>query len=800
MPVERSEEPEHFDDLALERLFACLPTPAWTFDRETLRILAVSDGALQVYGYTREEFLALTLRDLREPSEVQAMEARVRALQSDDGPVAHSLWRHRTRDGTPIDVDIVSRPIVVGGRPARLVAAQVVTDRERTIEALRRSEASLASAQQRAQIGSWEIETSTGATAYSAQMYRLLGRDPALGPPDFEGFMAQVDARDVAGLRTHYRRAVREGRPVRFAFRLRRADGELRWMEAVSDARAEPPRDGAQGVALRGTLQDVTERRAAEEALRQSEERWKFAIQGAGDAVWDYDVETGEEYVTRRWPEMLGYAADEPFDASYQAWADRVHPEDRPAVLAYVQAHLEGRAPAYRSEYRARCKDGSWKWIAVRGVVVERRPDGRPRRMVGTRSDIDDLKRAQAHERELEEQLRQSQKMESLGTLAGGIAHDFNNILGAMLGHLQLAREEAGAGHPLQPRREQIERSGRRARELVQQILAFSRKQPQAFSPIALRPLVADTLGLMRAMLPAAAQLESELADEPLWIEANAIQLQQVLMNLATNAWHALEDRPGRIVVRLARAGADGVAAPPPGGRGPRPHARLTVEDSGCGMDAATLLRVFEPFFTTKPVGRGTGLGLAVAHGIVASHGGTIAIDSAPGRGTTVAIHLPLADAPAPHVSEPTPPWPAEANGTGQRILVVDDDEVMALLLAELLARAGYRVTTQRDAPSALAALQAEPEGYDLVLTDFNMPNGSGLAVAGELARRHAGLPVVIVSGYVTDELRAEAARLGVRALLHKESSAETLTATVQRLLGEPPRAGPWPASRLQDG
>jgi len=799
MPDERPEEPERFDDLELERLFACLPAPAWVFDRETLRILAVSDGALRVYGYTHEEFLALTLRDLRDPSDVAAMEARVRTLPPGNGPVAHSLWRHRTRDGTPIDVDIVSRAIIVRGRPARLVAAQVVTDRERTIEALRRSEASLASAQQRAQIGSWEIETTTRATAYSAQMYRLLGRDPALGPPDFEGFMAMVDPRDEQGLRAHYRRAVREGRPQRFAFRLRRADGELRWMEAMSDAHSEPPRDGAQGIVLRGTLQDVTDRRAAEEALRQSEERWKFAIQGAGDAVWDYDVETGAEYVTRRWPEMLGYAADESFDASYRSWAERIHPEDRTAVLANVQAHLEGRTPSYRSEYRARCKDGRWKWIAVRGVVVERGPEGRPRRMVGTRSDIDDLKRARAHEHELEEQLRQSQKMESLGTLAGGIAHDFNNILGAMLGHLQLAREEAGAEHPLQPRLEQIERSGRRARELVQQILAFSRKQPQAFSLIALRPLVVDTLALMRSMLPASAQLEAELADEPLWAEANATQLQQVLMNLATNAWHALEGQPGRIVVRLARAGMDG-AAPPPAGLGLQPHARLTVEDSGCGMDAATLPRVFEPFFTTKPVGRGTGLGLAVAHGIVASHGGAIAIDSAPGRGTTVAIHLPLADTPAAHAGEPAPPRRAAANGAGQRILVVDDDEVMALLLAELLARAGYRVATQHDAPSALAALRADPDGYDLVLTDFNMPNGWGLAVAGEIARLRAGLPVVIVSGYVTDELRAEATRLGVRELLHKESSAETLTATVQRLLGEASRPGPWPPASLGVG
>jgi PAS domain S-box-containing protein len=799
MPAERPEGPERFDDLALERLFACLPAPAWAFDRETLRILAVSEGALHVYGYTREEFLALTLRELRHPSDVAAMEARVHALPAGSGPVAHSLWRHRRRDGTPIDVDIVSSPIIVGGRPARLVAAQVVTDRERTIEALRRSEASLASAQQRAQIGSWEIDMTTGAPAYSAELYRLLGRDPALGPPDFESFMAMVEPRDAQGLRAHYRRALREGRPVRFAFRLRRADGELRWMEAVSDARPGPPRAGSQARVLSGTLQDVTERHAAEEALRQSEERWKFAIQGAGDAVWDFDVETGEEYCTRRWPEMLGYAADETFDASHQAWADRIHPEDRATVLASVQAHLEGRTPSYRSEYRARCKDGSWKWFAVRGVVVERRPDGRPRRMVGTRSDIDDLKRARSLQQELEEQLRQSQKMESLGTLAGGIAHDFNNILGAMLGHLQLAREEAVAGQPLQSRLEQIERSGRRARELVQQILAFSRKQPQAFLPIALRPLVVDTLVLMRSMLPAAAQLESELADEPLWVEANATQLQQVLMNLATNAWHALEGRPGRIVVRLARAGMEG-DGPPPAGLRPAPHARLTVEDSGCGMDAATLLRVFEPFFTTKPVGRGTGLGLAVAHGIVSSHGGAIAIDSVPGRGTTVAIHLPLADAPSAHASEPVPPHRAAANGTGQRILVVDDDEVMALLLGELLARAGYRVATHRDAPSALAALRADPHGYDLVLTDFNMPNGSGLAVAGEVARLRAGLPVVIVSGYVTDELRAEGRRLGVRALLHKECSAETLTATVQRLLAGSPEdaavGGDAPAAR----
>ena len=397
--------------------------------------------------------------------------------------------------------------------------------------------------------------------------------------------------------------------------------------------------------------------------------------------------------------------------------------------------------------------------------------------------DVTERLQAEASLRLLEVQLRESQKMEAIGTLAGGIAHDFNNILASILGNLDLARQDVGAGHPALESLEQIHKASLRARILVQQILIFSRRQPEPAGRQAVRAPVAETLALLRTTLPAGVQMQVDLADAPLFVLADATQLHQVVMNLCTNAWQALKDGVGCISVVLdSTLIGDGVA-PRAGYLPPGRYAHLQVSDDGTGMDAAVQAHVFEPFFTTKPVGQGTGLGLSGVHGIVATHGGAITLDSAPGRGSTFDVYLPLLDAPVDSVPvSPVAPQVSLA-GQGQHVLYVDDDELMLEMVQHLLQRLGYRVRGFADPQAALTAIREQPHAFDLVVTDFNMPAMSGLQLAAALAALRPDLPIILSSGYVTEDMRTQAIRLGVRDVLHKENTLDELGKIVGRVL-----------------
>ena len=533
-----------------------------------------------------------------------------------------------------------------------------------------------------------------------------------------------------------------------------------------------------------GFLRDVSTRERAAAALRASEERLQRALEASSLCLWDFDIESGKIYLSESWSQWLGGPA-EVTHTTFAELAERVPDAERKAVMAALVAALKDPQSTYRVEHSVRKRDGSWLWNLSVGRVVERDAQGRALRMVGTNRDITERKLAEATQLALEGQLRESQKMEAIGTLAAGIAHDFNNILGAILGNLALAREEVGLGHGALRSLEQINRSAVRARTLVQQILAFGRRQPQELGNRPLAPLVNETLALMRSTLPAGVHLQAQVATDPLQVLANATQIQQVLMNLCTNAWHALQGRGGRIELGLEPIELD-EAGPRPGGLPPGDYAHVWVRDSGCGMDAETRSRIFEPFFTTKPVGQGTGLGLSVVHGIVAAHHGAITVDSAPGEGSTFHLYFP-------HVPMHNPPPPSEWGniaalqrqepGQGEHVLYIDDDGVMLLLVERLLLRLGYRVTVQADPRAAIEAVRALPHAFDLVVSDYNMPEISGLDVAREIGAIRAGLPVVISSGHLTDEERAELLRCGVRDVIAKESTLEQLGPAVARLV-----------------
>ena len=426
-------------------------------------------------------------------------------------------------------------------------------------------------------------------------------------------------------------------------------------------------------------------------------------------------------------------------------------------------------------------KSGETFWVEFDSVPIID-AGGRQTHWVSVARDIGERKRAEADRHSLEAQLRESQKMESIGTLAGGIAHDFNNILGAILGNVALASEDLGPNVSVRTSLSEIGKAARRARGLVQQILAFSRRQPQELVLQPMRPLVEDTLGLLRSTLPAMVTLGATLSDVPVHVMADTTQVQQVLMNLCTNAWHSLPGGVGDIRVGLDTLVLRPGVAAPHDAMLPGHYAHLWVADTGSGMDHATRERIFEPFFTTKGVGEGTGLGLSVVHGIVSAHHGGISVESEPGAGTTFHLYFPACEAalavPAFDATAPAP-----LGGAGQHVLYVDDDEVMVLMVERLLARAGFRVTCCADAREAMASVLATPEPVDVVVTDFNMPEFSGIDLAEALAKARPGLPVVISSGYISDDMRVRARAAGVHSLLNKQDTLEALVPRIHDAL-----------------
>jgi len=513
-----------------------------------------------------------------------------------------------------------------------------------------------------------------------------------------------------------------------------------------------------------------------ERALRESEERYALAMEGANEGHFDRNLEDVHGYMSPRMKELLGL---DPAVTAYtqdEALAN-VHAGDRARMDAAFRQHVDRRTERYEVEFRVRHADGEWRWILARARCL-RDPDGRPYRHVGSAIDISERKRAEAEKDGLEMQLRKSQKMEAIGTLAGGIAHDFNNILGAILGYGELAQKGVPGG-VVRRYIDNVMHAAGRAKGLVEQILAFSRSGLGERGPVNVEAVIAETLDLLAASLPGRIQLTRKLDAGDAAVIGEATQLHQVVMNLCTNAVQAmpgggvLDVRLERVDVRERRSVFHGAVVP-------GPYARLSVRDTGTGIEPAVLDRMFDPFFTTKGVGAGTGLGLSLVHGIVADVAGAIDVATAVDEGTTFSIWLPIVGT--------TPPPPADVpnalpGGNGETIMVVDDESPLVALAEEMLAQLGYEPVGFESPRTALDAFVDEPHRFDAVLTDEMMPELTGSALAIEIHRIRPDLPIVVMSGYVDSVVATRARAAGVTDVLRKPLQGREIAEALARAL-----------------
>jgi PAS domain S-box-containing protein len=678
-------------------------------------------------------------------------------------------WRTET-------MNIVARMLLTSAVMMALIwlAARELTRRAQADTRMRESEERYSLAVAGANDGIWDYDSASGKMYYSPRALELLGIDPKL-----EGFrrraeweaLMSVHCEDrerrekhiqdhVAGTERHYHGE----------WRVRRADGGYRWIMV----RGLCIRDAA-GRALRyaGSITDIEPRKRYEAEILKQTALLDELFESAPEAVTLLDLEGRVMRTNREFTSLFGYGAEE---AAGRTLVELIVPDDqREEANLRRDAVLAGeRVSAERERLR---KDGSRLHVAFTAspVTIEGRLIG----LYTMLRDITGRKLAEAEQARLQDRLRQAEKMEAVGRLAGGIAHDFNNVLGGILGYGEMLLEGAAEGSPERRYARNLLIAANRARDLVEQILTYSRSQRAARGPVDIGRVVGETLEVIRGSLPPDITLRPQLPDAPLVVLSDATQLHQVVMNLCTNAIHAMGGE-GVLSVSVEAIEIASELKLAQGTLGPGHYVKLSVADTGTGMDGATMARIFEPFFTTKEVGQGTGLGLSLVYGIVADGGGATHVTSRLGHGSTFDIYLPRASAGT--VAADRQDGEVQ-RGHGERILLVDDEKPLLIMTAELLSRLGYDPAPFSDPHSALASLEAMPDAYDAVLTDEMMPGLTGTALARAALRARSNLPVILISGYTNPMLSQVALGEGVREVLRKPVQSRELAAALARAL-----------------
>ena len=522
-----------------------------------------------------------------------------------------------------------------------------------------------------------------------------------------------------------------------------------------------------------GIFSDITERKQVEEKLRETENKYRDLADSLPQVIFEVDLNGTLTYINHNAYVLFGYTQEE--IAKGFNVLEAFIPEDKERVALDIMLNIQGQKLG-RQEYTAVRKDGTRFPVSVHANRVLRGQTATGVR--GILIDLTATKLAEEEKKRLEIQLQQAQKMEAIGALAGGIAHDFNNILSAIIGYTELAMLNEGAEHCTAELKEALI-AANRAKDLVKQILAFSRQTDEDRMPVRVALVAKEAVKFLRATIPATIEIKTRLDEKSGAVLANSVELHQIIMNLCTNAQHAIGEQAGILEVEVKNAEIDLAQKNAVIDLEIGSYVKLSVRDTGYGMGADTIKRIFDPYFTTKEKGVGTGLGLAVVHGIVKKCGGAIRVESELGKGTTFHIYLPKADMTASIKAE----QPKTIEGGSERILFVDDEKMLVDIGQQALQRLGYDVVSRTSPIEALELFKAKPDFFDLVITDKTMPGITGDVLAKELMSIRPNLPVIICTGYSQTIDHERAKQIGIKAFVMKPILINEIAAAIRRVL-----------------
>jgi two-component system cell cycle sensor histidine kinase/response regulator CckA len=718
------------------------------------RFLFVNDSLCRHLGYSRKELLGMTVWEV-DPNVPESWDEQWLEFKKHGSLTFEST--HRTKSGEVCPVEVTTNYIEYEGQEYLVAFSRDITDRKQAEELLKDEISRRRMLVEQSTDGIVVLDQCGKVYEANQQFARMLGycseEVERLHVWDWESQFSKEQTLEMLS-------AVDE-KGAHFETHHRRKDGTLCEVEISTNGAVYGGRK-----LIFCVCRDITERKHAEEALRESHERFQLANRATYNAIWDWDLKTDALWWNENFQALFGYASEE-IEPGIESWTNRIRPDDLERVTVGIHAAIDSGQQFWSDQYRFRLKDGTYADIEDRGSI-SRDSNGTPIRMIGAMRNITDRIRAEEEHLQLERQLQHSQKLESLGVLAGGIAHDFNNILTSVLGNAEMALIDLSPSAPARENLLEITASSRRAADLCRQMLAYSGRGQFVIEAIDLGAFIEDLLGLLKSTISKKAVLSLNLEKNLPLLEGDPSQLSQVIVNLVSNASEALGEREGTIAIsagalECSREYLRATYLKPD--LTPGLYLTLEVSDTGHGMDAATQERIFEPFFTTKFTGRG--LGLAAVLGIVRGHKGALDIHSEPGEGTTFKILLPASEADTSLLARKNGATKNDWQGEGT-ILLVDDEEAIRTLGRRMLASLGFTVLTAADGREALAVYAAHRHEIKLVLLDLTMPRMDGEEAFRELRLMDPEARVVMSSGYTESDIAPRFANQGLMGFVQK--------------------------------
>lgn len=728
-------------------------------------IVDANPASCSFYGWNREELIHKKITDINILDNARVRQEMERAKS---GQRHNFIFRHCLANGEIRDVEVFSGPIKLHGKLLLYSIIYDITDRKQMEEALRKSEEKYRLLFENTGTATFVIEEDMTIAQINSKCEELAGysRSEIEGKKKTTEFIADEDIEKIK--KFHFGR--REGNdtiPSEYDFKL--VDGNGRIKNVFVQIGIIP--GTKQSIA---SITDITPLKAAETALRESEKKYKDLVNSLPQVVFEADGNGMITFANRNAVDLFGYTKDD-LDQGLSLFQMLI-PDHRDRAKIDIQKVMQNQK-LDNVEYTAQKKDGRTfpVLVNVNAILQGNHPVG----LRGILFDISDRKQAEKEKKSLEVQLRQAQKMEAIGTLAGGIAHDFNNILSIILGNTELATDDIPKWHPASFNLNEIQKASMRARDVIRQLLSFSRKSDLKRKPILLIPVIKDSLKFLRATLPKNIEIRQKIKNVPDAVFADPTKIQQVMINLFTNAFHAIEDVPGVVEVGIQRVVLDVISATRYSGLTAGNYIKITVSDTGPGISPEIMDRIFDPYFTTKDLEKGTGMGLSVVHGIVKNHGGDIIAENVPEKGATFSILLPVIEANPESKTGKDEKLP----GGNERILFVDDEDSIVFTVRYRLERLGYQVKATTNPLDALELVKADPNQFDLIITDMTMPKLNGDRLTKEIYNIRPDMPVILCTGFHEKISEEKAKKMGISGYFEKPINKFELAGLIRKVL-----------------